>query len=132
MSHRPNESFVRSSRGSSTCPWYTVGRKINDRNLEQQIKNRFCVKFGKSGSETLALLTVAYGEYTMKKSSVFEWHRQFKDGLGDVQDDPRNTKDSCKCGQSTILGALRLKTKCETDSRRIGHEYENSVIDYYE
>jgi len=38
------------------------------------------VKIGKSDSETLALLTVAYGEYAMKKRSVFEWHRQFKEG----------------------------------------------------
>jgi len=37
----------------------------------------------------LALLTVAYGEYTMKKSSVFEWHRWFKEGREDVQDDTR-------------------------------------------
>jgi hypothetical protein len=38
------------------------------------------VKIGKSASETLALLTVAYGEYARKKSSVFEWHRRFKEG----------------------------------------------------
>jgi hypothetical protein len=37
------------------------------------------VKIGKSASETLALLTVACGEYAMKKLSVFEWHRQFKE-----------------------------------------------------
>jgi len=47
------------------------------------------VKIGKSVSEMLALLTVAYGEYTMKKSSVFEWHRWFKEGREDVQDDTR-------------------------------------------
>ena len=29
------------------------------------------MKIGKSASEMLALLTVAYGEYTMRKSSVF-------------------------------------------------------------
>jgi hypothetical protein len=46
------------------------------------------VKIGESARETSALLTVAYGEYTMKKSSVFEWHRQFKEGQEDVQDDP--------------------------------------------
>jgi hypothetical protein len=44
---------------------------MSDRNLEQRINNTFCVKIGKTASETLALLTVAYGEYTMKKSSVF-------------------------------------------------------------
>ena len=48
------------------------------------------MKIGKSGSETLALLTVAYGEYAMKKSSVFDWHRWFKKGREDVQDDPRS------------------------------------------
>jgi hypothetical protein len=67
-----------------------IGRKMNDKNLEQQINIKFCVKFGRSASETLALLTVAYGEYAMKKSSVFEWHRRFKKGREDVQDDPRS------------------------------------------
>jgi hypothetical protein len=46
------------------------------------------VKTGKSASETLTLLTVAYGEYAMKKSSVLEWHKRFKKGR-DVQVDPR-------------------------------------------
>jgi len=53
-----------SSRGSSTCPWYAIGGKICDKNLEQRINIKFCVKIGKRSSETLALLTVAYGEYT--------------------------------------------------------------------
>ena len=64
MSHRPNESFVPEQQ--STCPWCTVGGKMSDKNLEQQIKIKFCVKIGKSASETLALLTVTYGEYAVK------------------------------------------------------------------
>jgi hypothetical protein len=28
----------------------------------------------------------------MKKLNVFEWHRQFKEGREDVQDDPRSGK----------------------------------------
>jgi hypothetical protein len=55
-------------------------QKNGDKNLEQRINTKFCVKVGKSASETLALLTVAYGEYAMKKSSVFEWPRRFKEG----------------------------------------------------
>jgi hypothetical protein len=42
-----------------------------DKNLEQRINNNFCVKIGKSASETLAILTLAYGKYAMKKMSVF-------------------------------------------------------------
>ena len=60
---------------------------MSDKNLEQRINIKFCVKIGKSASETLALLTVAYGECAMKKSSVFEWHGRFKEGREDVQDD---------------------------------------------
>jgi len=62
------------------CLWNTVGGKMSDKNLEQWINIKFCVKIVKSASETLALLTVAYGEYAMKKLSVFEWHRWFKEG----------------------------------------------------
>jgi hypothetical protein len=43
---------------------------MSDKNLEQRINFKFCVKIGKIASETLALLTVAYVEYGMKKSSV--------------------------------------------------------------
>jgi hypothetical protein len=35
-------------------------------------------KIGKSASETLTPLTVAYGEYAMNKSSVLEWPRKPK------------------------------------------------------
>jgi hypothetical protein len=63
---------------------------MSDKNLEQWINMKFCVRIDRSASETLALLTVAYGECAMKKSSVFEWHRRFKEGQEDVQDDPRS------------------------------------------
>jgi hypothetical protein len=59
-----------SGRGSSMCPRDTVGGKMSDKNLEQRINIKFCVKIGKSSSEPSALLTLAYGEYAMMKSSV--------------------------------------------------------------
>jgi len=63
---------------------------MSDKNLEQRINIKFCVKIGKSASETLVLLTVVHSEYALKKSSVFEWHRRFKEGLEDAQDDLRS------------------------------------------
>jgi hypothetical protein len=46
---------------------------MSDRkNLKQWINIKFCVKIGNSASEKSALLTLAYGEYTVKKSSVTE------------------------------------------------------------
>jgi hypothetical protein len=53
---------------------------MSDTNREQRINLKFCVKVGKRPAETLALLTLAYGEYAMKKSSVFERYNRFKEG----------------------------------------------------
>jgi hypothetical protein len=61
---------------------------MGDKNLEQRINIKFCVKIGKSDKETLALLTLTSVEYAMNKSSVFEWHIRFKEGREDVQGDP--------------------------------------------
>jgi hypothetical protein len=63
---------------------------MSDKDLEQRINIKFCVKIGKSASGTLTILTVAYGEYAMKKVNVFEWHRLFKEGRKYVEDDPRS------------------------------------------
>jgi hypothetical protein len=54
------------------------------------------MKVGKSARRTVALLTLAYGEYALKKSSVFEWHRQFK-----ITQEMSRQKHKGKCGQST-------------------------------
>jgi len=74
------------------------------------------VKIGKSASETLALLTVAYGEYAMRKSSDFEWHRRFKEGREDVQNDPRNGQPK---SQRTEANVDRVRTLVHSD-RRLG------------
>jgi hypothetical protein len=92
-----------------------VGGKMSDKNLEQQINIKFCVKIGKSASETLALSTVAYGEYAMRKSSVFEWHRRLKEGR-DVQDDPRSGQPIT---QRTDANVDRVRTLVRSD-RRLG------------
>jgi hypothetical protein len=41
----------------------------------------------------------------------------------------KNAKDGCKRGQSTNLGALRSKIRCEGNSRRIEYEWVNSATD---
>jgi transposase len=85
---------------------------MGDKNLEQRINIMLCAKIGKRASETLALLTVAYGEYVMKKSSVFEWHRRFKEGREDTQDDPRSGQPKRK---RTDANVDRVRTSVRSD-----------------
>jgi hypothetical protein len=56
-----------------------------DRLLEQRINIKFCAKLGKRASETLQILSDAYGADAMNKSSVFEWHKRFEEGREDVK-----------------------------------------------
>jgi hypothetical protein len=89
---------------------------MSDKNLEQRIKIMFCVKIGKSASDTLTQLIMAYGEYAMKKSSVFEWHRQLKEGREYVQNDPRSGQSK---PQRTDANVDRVRTLVRSD-RRLG------------
>jgi hypothetical protein len=79
---------------------------MRDKNLEQQINIKFCVKIGKSARETLTLLTVAYGEYAMKKS-----HRRFKERCEELQDDPRSGQPKI---QMTDANVDRIRTNGES------------------
>jgi hypothetical protein len=71
---------------------------------------------GKSVTETLALLTLAYGEYPLKKSSVLEWHKRLKERLRDVQDNPRSKQPKM---QRTVANVDRVRTLMRSE-RRLG------------
>jgi len=53
---------------------------MSGRYLEQGMNIRFCVKLGQNANDTCAMLSEAYGEEAMQNSSVFEWHKLFKEG----------------------------------------------------
>jgi hypothetical protein len=56
----------------------TAGGRVSDKNLEQRINMKFCVKTCKRVNKTLAVLTLAYIKYDIKKLSVSECHRKFR------------------------------------------------------
>jgi hypothetical protein len=76
----------------------------------------FCVNIGKNCSETLALLTVAYGEKAAKKSTVSEWQRRFKVGREYVQDDPSSGQPET---QRTDANSDRVRASVHS-GRRLG------------
>ena len=57
---------------------------------EQRIAVKFCVKLGKSNTETFAMLNTAYGDVAMKRATCFRWHKRFKKGRLSVEDDERS------------------------------------------
>jgi hypothetical protein len=108
---------------------------MSDKNLEQRINIKFCVKIGKSASETLALLTVVYGEYAMKKLSVFEWHRRFKEGREDVLGDPRSgqpktqrTETNVDRVRNLVRSVRRLDVKVIAEEWNVNRERVRQIV----
>jgi hypothetical protein len=58
---------------------------MSDRFSEQGINIEFCMKLRKSASYTCAMLSEAYGEESMKNSSVSEWYKWFRKGRENVE-----------------------------------------------
>jgi hypothetical protein len=61
---------------TSVC--FRPGGKISDRLLEQHINIKFCAKLDKSTSETLQMLTEAYGADAMSLSGIKGLKRVWK------------------------------------------------------
>ena len=62
--------------------------------LEERYAIKFCFKLGKNAAtETYGMLQTAFGASCMNRSSVFEWHKRFKEGREFIRDGER-------CGRS--------------------------------
>jgi hypothetical protein len=56
-----------------------------DGKIEQCACIKFCVKLGKSASETPEMLRDAFGEHSLSHTVVSEWHSRFKAGPVSVE-----------------------------------------------
>lgn len=71
---------------------YVCDRGYNfnmEKNLEQRIAIKFCVKLEKSATETFQMMIKAYGELVMSRATVFRWHSQFSSGRESFDDEQR-------------------------------------------
>ena len=75
--------------------------KIQSDTLEEQYAIKFCFKLGKNATETYGMLQTTFGTSCMNRSSVFEWHKRFKEGRESVRDDER-------CGRSKEINTPEL------------------------
>ena len=57
--------------------------------LEERYAIKFCIKLGKNTTEMYGMLQTAFGASCMNQSSVFEWHKRFKEARESVRDDER-------------------------------------------
>ena len=69
--------------------------------LEERHAIKFYFKLGKNATETYGMLQTAFGPSCMNQTSVFEWHKRFKEDRESVRDDE-------KCGRSKEVNTPEL------------------------
>jgi hypothetical protein len=51
-------------------------------------------RLGKSATETLEMVRLAFGEHSLSRTTVFEWHSRFKAGRWAIEDDENLVRQS--------------------------------------
>ena len=82
---------------------------------EQRVCINFCVKLGKTPTETVLTVEQAFGSAALSQGRVFEWHRRFREGQMSAEDNetsgrPSSSRtDDSKAQISEILPQDRRK-----------------------
>ena len=97
--------------------------------IEQRINLKFLVQLGKTPTETFNLLQEVYGDATMSRTRIFEWHKRFREGREDVEDDPRSgrpttsrTNENVECVREKVHSDRRLTVRMIADELSMNSE----------
>jgi hypothetical protein len=95
-----------------------------DSKIKQCVCIEFCVKLGKSTTETLEMLHEAFGEHSLSQKVVFECRSRFNTGRVSVEDDehsgrPRTSK--------TTENVKKIPELIHEDRRQTIHELADTV-----
>ena len=75
---------------------------------EQRICVKFCVKIGKSVTETFEMLKIAFGEEAMCITQTYEWWKRFKGGRTSVDDDLCSRRPSTSKTDDNVAKVLEV------------------------
>ena len=70
--------------------WISKMQSEHQDTLEERYAIELCFKLGKNATETYGMLQTAFRPSCMNRTSVFEWHKRFKEGRESVRDDERH------------------------------------------
>jgi len=54
---------------------------------EQRVAIKFCCKVNFSATKTVELIQKAYGDAALSQTTIFEWHKWFRESRESVKDD---------------------------------------------
>ena len=85
---------------------------VTSTKMVQRISLKFLVKLKKIPPERLKLLKKVYREDMMSRTQIFEWHKRFKNGRKEAEDDSKSRRPSTS---KTDHNTVRVKQLVRND-----------------
>jgi hypothetical protein len=86
-----------------------------DGKTEQRVCIKFCVKLGKSATDTLEMLCEAFGEHSLSRAVVFKWHSLFKADRVLVEEEEHSGQPSTSKTTENVEKFKNSSTKTVTE-----------------
>ncbi|GFR21756.1 protein GVQW3 [Trichonephila clavata] len=74
--------------------------------FEQRYAINFCVRLQKSATQTFDMMREAFNDEAISKTSIFRWHKAFKEGKQNVEDIEREGRPSTSITETMINTAV--------------------------
>ena len=91
-----------SSCGRSLYKFGHGVKLTEERSIEQRYSIKFCVRLGRTPTETLPLIKDAYKDEALSKAQVFRLHSEFRNGRDSVEDLERFGRPSTATSDESI------------------------------
>jgi len=89
---------------------------------EQRLNIEFCVKLGKSATGTYNLIKQVYGDESLSRARVFQWHRRFRERPSSAMHTPKNIERVRDLLQQNCQITVRMFSELLYISKTASHE----------
>ena len=114
---------------------FQMNTKQRMMNTKHRTNLKFLVHLGKTPSQALEMLKQVYGDNTVSWTRVSEWHKRFKEGCKEVEDDSKSWRPSTSRTQVNIelvkQSAWQSSVDCSNDCKSAGHKKGQCLEDYH-
>ena len=80
---------------------------------EQRVAIKFCCKVDFSATKTVELIQKAYGDAELSRTTVFEWHKRFREGRESVKYDESSGRPTSRTDDN-FVAVEKWSKKIET------------------